>query len=42
MSEFDVKCRRCGESGSVNRMDLKGGICYYCREESKARKKPIK
>lgn len=31
---FDVRCSRCGESGSVRRMDIKNGVCYYCREES--------
>lgn len=32
-SIYDVRCARCGESGSIQRMDIKGGICIYCREE---------
>lgn len=38
MSTTIVRCKRCGEEGSVRRMDLKGGVCFYCREEAKARK----
>ena len=30
---FDVRCDRCGERGPAPRMDLVGGICFYCREE---------
>lgn len=32
-SVYDVRCDRCGESGSIKRMDIKSGICIYCREE---------
>jgi hypothetical protein len=31
----EVTCPRCREEGSVRRMDIKGGVCYYCREEEK-------
>lgn len=31
-SPFDVRCPRCGETGSEKRMDIKG-VCFYCREE---------
>ena len=30
---FDVRCDRCGERGPAPRMNLIGGICFYCREE---------
>ena len=33
MNIYDVRCDRCGESGSIKRMDIKGGVCIYCREE---------
>lgn len=33
MAQFDVRCDRCGEEGSVRRMDLEDGVCFYCREE---------
>ena len=33
MAQFDVRCDRCGEEGSARRMDLKDGVCFYCREE---------
>ncbi len=33
MNPFNVRCPRCGETGSEKRMDIKG-VCYYCREEA--------
>lgn len=37
-SVYDVRCNRCGESGSIKRMDIKSGICIYCREEIESSK----
>lgn len=34
MSSYDVRCERCGESGSIRRMDIKAGVCFYCRGEA--------
>jgi len=31
--QFDVRCDRCGESGSAKRMGLEDGVCIYCRSE---------
>ena len=39
MGQFDVVCARCGEKGPPRRMDLKSGVCFYCRAEAEMEKK---
>ena len=37
---FDVRCDRCGETGTINRMDIKAGVCIYCRSEAETSAPP--